>query len=409
MNKNIVIVDFKRTPFCEFIGSKKAGDGTKSGKLADFSAPQLAAMAARGVLKATGFPINEIDHIVLGLAEQNHNDDFYGGRYTALELGLIEVPALTVARICGSGAEAVVQAARMLMIGEADFILAAGAESLSHSPHVLRGLRQGVRLMQPPPLEDLFQSHLYDRFAGLMMGGTANKLGQRLSVTRQMCDEFALESIRRAHSAKLDHYFNNEIVPIEVTSSQEIVDYDDHLHWPTSLEELLALPPVPLFGDKKKGLVTAANASGMVDGAGAMLITTSELAASNGLQPIGRIVAWGIAAVHPDIMGFGPVPAVQQALKEANLQLSDLDVIELNEAFAAVAVADIMALDLRFPEKINPHGGAIALGHPLGGTGIRLIGTVLNHLRTQKKGSVGCATMCIGGGQGIAVIVEALN
>lgn len=410
---NIVILGYKRTPFCEFVGSSHDGSGGPSGKLASFSAPQLGAIAARGVLQETKILPEDIDHVIWGIAEQNNVDDFYGARYVALELGLIETPALTVARICGSGAEAIVQGARMLLIGEVNYVLVGGAESLSGSPHVIRGLRKGVRLMQPPPLEDLFKEHLFDRFANLMMGGTADKLGKEWGITREECDKYAFLSIQRAVEAQDAGFFQNEIVPVEVDGARgkvsTIVAHDDHIHREASLETLLSMRPVPFFGNPKTGLVTAGNASGMVDGAGAMILTTESRARTGGMKPIGRVISWGISAVHPDIMGFGPVPAVQEALEDAGLSLDDLDVLEVNEAFAPISVVCRKALD-DFPlEKYNPRGGAIALGHPLGATGVRLIGTILNHLHTIKKGSFGCASMCIGGGQGIAVIVEALD
>lgn len=409
--ENVLIFGYRRTPFCEFVGSAKDGTGGPAGKLASFSAPQLGAIAARGVFKDTGIPSQLINHIVWGIAEQNWNDDFYGARYVGLELGMIETPALTVARICGSGAEAIITGARMLMTGEADFVLAGGAESLSGSPHVLRGLRSGVKLMQPPPLEDLFQTHLFDRFANLMMGGTANKLGKELGVTREECDRFALASIERATRAQDSGFFKKEIVPIEFLDEKGIyrgiVDRDDHIHRGVSLENLLSLRPVALFGDPKNGLVTPGNASGMVDG-GAAVILGNNKTKNCGFAPIGRMVSWGISAVHPDIMGFGPVPAIKSALKKAALTIDDLEVLEVNEAFAAVAVADMKAMNIPH-EKYNPNGGAIALGHPLGATGTRLVGTVLNHLRTVNRKSFGCASMCIGGGQGIAIIVEALR
>lgn len=410
---NIVILGYKRTPFCEFVGSARDGMGNLAGKLASFSAPQLGAIAARGVLQETKILPEDIDHVIWGIAEQNHVDDFYGARYVALELGLIETPALTVARICGSGAEAIIQGARMLLIGEANYVLVGGAESLSNSPHVIRGLRKGVRLMQPPPLEDLFKEHLFDRFANLMMGGTADKLGKEWGITREECDEYAFLSIQRAMEAQDAGFFQKEIVEIEMQNSKgeppTIVSHDDHIHREASLEKLLSMRPVPLFGDPKKGLVTAGNASGMTDGAGAMILSTENRSKTDGIKPIGRIISWGISAVHPDNMGFGPVLATREALEDTCLSLNDLEILEVNEAFAPIAVVDRKALD-NFPyEKYNPNGGAIALGHPLGATGVRLIGTALNHLHTVKKGSFGCASMCIGGGQGIAVVVEALN
>ncbi|MDP3998318.1 MAG: thiolase family protein [bacterium] len=406
----VFIFGYKRTPFCEFIGSAKDGTGGRAGKLASLSAPRLGAIAAKGVFRDTGIPVELIGQIVFGIAEQNWNDDFYGARYIGLELGLVETPALTVARICGSGAEAIVTGARMIMLGETDFVLAGGAESLSGSPHVLRGLRDGVKLMQPPPLEDLFGSHLFDRFANLMMGGTANKLGEEFGLTREECDVYALASIERAAKAQDAGFFEKEIISVELLdkkgNSSAVVSRDDHIRRGTSLEELLSLRPVTIFGDPKKGLVTPGNASGMVDGAVALIIGNDN-AMARGFTPIGKLVSWGISAVRPEIMGFGPVPAIKLALKNAGLTLDDLETLELNEAFAPVAVADMKALG--FPhEKYNPNGGAIALGHPLGATGARLIGTVLNHLRTAKKKSFGCASMCIGGGQGIAVVVEAL-
>ncbi len=408
--QDIVFLSFRRTPFCEWVNSRSDGDGGQAGKLAAFSAPQLGAHAAKGALEASGVNPLMVDHIVFGQAEQNHNDDFYGARYVGLELGLQPVPALTVARICGSGAQAVVTATQMLMTEDADVILVGGMESLSGSPHVVRGMRTGaVPFMQPPSVEDLFATHLQDRFALTSMGGTANNLAAQFGISRQECDEFAGRSQHFASSARASGYFASEIspVPVKTRKGEEIVEHDDHIRTATTYEQLAKLVPIPIFRSMDTAVVTAGNASGMVDGAAAFVMTTAQRAQENHWKPIGRMVSWGYAGCSPTIMGFGPVPATQNALMRAHLRIDDLSVVELNEAFASVAIVGMRQLEVP-EEKFNPHGGAIALGHPLGATGARLIGTVLNHVHTENKGDLGAATMCIGGGQGIWVIVEAI-
>lgn len=408
--EDVVILGFRRTPFCEWVGSKADGEGGPAGKFAGFSAPQLGACAARAVLQATGIDQSRIGHIVFGLAEQNHVDDFYGARGIGLEMGMEDIPALTVARICGSGAQAVVTAAQMLMTGDAHIILAGGMESMSGSPHVIRGLRKGpVGLMQPPQVEDLFSAHLFDRFAATGMGGTANNLAAKHGVTREDCDAFACRSQGLASESRTAGYFASEICPVTVKtrSGSIVIEQDDHIRPGTTIDQLARLPGVKAFQSSGTEVITAGNASGMVDGAAAFVLTTAEYARALECPPIGRLVNWGYAGCDPSIMGFGPVPATRNALARANLTIDDLSVFELNEAFAPVAIVGMRELGVR-EDIFNPHGGAIALGHPLGATGARLIGTVLNHLRTEKKGSLGAATMCIGGGQGICVIVEAL-
>ncbi|MGO9211589.1 MAG: acetyl-CoA C-acetyltransferase [Terriglobales bacterium] len=394
---DIAIVNGARTPMARYCGV-----------LRDFTAMELGAIASREAIRRSGLDPKEFDHCVIGNAQQTSGDALYGARHVALRAGLpIETPALTVNRLCGSGMQAIVSAAQMIMLGEARSVLAGGMESMSQAPHVIRGLRWGVGLGEGK-LEDSLMVALLDSYCGLYMANTAELYGEQQGITREMQDEFALRSQHLAGEAQKACRLQEEITPVPLKNRRgeptgEMFEKDDHLRPETTMEGLAKLKPA--FG--KNGSVTAGNASGIVDGGAAVVVMSVEDAQKRGLKPLGRIVSWGIAGVDPKIMGRGPVPASRIALEKAGLKLDDIDLIEVNEAFAAqyLAVEKELGLDRG---KVNVNGGAIALGHPLGATGTRLVLTLLYELRRRKK-KYGLATACIGGGQGIAVIVESLQ
>jgi acetyl-CoA acetyltransferase family protein len=394
---DIAIVSGARTPF-----------GRYCGKLKDYSAMELAAVASKGAIEGAGIDPKEFDHAVFGNAQQTSGDALYGARHVGLRTGLpIETPALTVNRLCGSGMQAIVNAAQMIQLGEANVALAGGMESMSQAPFVIRG-RDGFSLSPGGKLEDSLMVALLDSYCGLYMANTAELYGEQQGITRQMQDEFALRSQKCADDAYRAGRVQEELVPVPLRNSKgeptgESLTEDDHRRPQTTMEGLAKLKPA--FG--KNGTVTAGNASGIVDGAAAVVVMSLDEATKRGLKPLGRIVSWGIAGVDPKLMGRGPVPATKIALQKAGLTLDYIDLIEVNEAFAAqyLGVERELGLDR---EKVNVNGGAIALGHPLGATGTRLVITLLHELRRRKK-KYGLGTACIGGGQGIAMIVESLN
>ncbi|MBI2149668.1 MAG: acetyl-CoA C-acetyltransferase [Acidobacteria bacterium] len=380
--KEIVVVAGKRTPMGEYCGP-----------LREHSALELGAIAAKAAIEQSRFEPREFDHAIFGNALQTSGDAVYGARHVALKAGLpVEVPALTVNRLCGSGIQSIISAAQMIELGEANVVLAGGMESMSQAPHVIRGARWGLRLGQGR-LEDSLMVALLDTYCGCNMAATAENLARKYGITREAQDEFALRSQQLAAAAWDAGRFRDEITPAGE------VERDDHMRPDTTLEGLAKLKTA----FSKDGFVTAGNASGIVDGAAAVVVTTAERAKT---QPLGRIVSWGIAGVPPEIMGIGPVPAVKIALEKAGLALSGIDLVEINEAFAAQYLSVEKALELD-REKVNVNGGAIALGHPLGATGTRITMTVLYELKRRKK-RYGLAAACIGGGQGIAIIVEAV-
>jgi acetyl-CoA acetyltransferase family protein len=382
--------------------------GRYCGKLKDFTAMELAAVASQEAIRRSGVEAKEFDHAVFGNAQQTSGDSLYGARHVALKAGLpIEVPALTVNRLCGSGLQAIVTGAQMIQLGEAGNVLAGGMESMSQAPHVIRGARTGFGLGEGK-LEDSLMVALLDTYCGLYMANTAELYAEQHGITREKMDEFSLRSQQLAAAAQQACRLQEEITPVPLKNrkgdpSGELFEKDDHLRPETTLEGLAKLKPA--FG--KDGSVTAGNASGIVDGGAAVVLTLLSQAEKRGLKPLGRIVSWGIAGVDPKIMGSGPVPASRLALKKAGLKLEDIDLIEVNEAFAGqyLAVEKELGLDRN---KVNVNGGAIALGHPLGATGARLVITLLYELR-RRKAKYGLATACIGGGQGIAMIVENLQ
>jgi acetyl-CoA acetyltransferase family protein len=382
--------------------------GRYCGKLRDFTAMDLGAIAAVEAMKRSDVEPGEIDHVVMGNAQQTSGDALYGARHVGLKAGIpIEVPALTVNRLCGSGMQSIVSAAQMIQLGESEVALAGGMESMSQAPHVVRGMRWGVGLGEGK-LEDSLMVALLDTQCGLYMANTAELYAEQQAVTREMQDEFALRSQKTADEAYKAGRLQEELTPVPLRNRKgeatgEMFTEDDHRRPETTMESLGKLKPA--FG--KNGSVTAGNASGIVDGGAAVVVMPLADAEKRNLKPMARIVSWGIAGVDPKIMGSGPVPATNIALKKAGLKLDDIDLIEVNEAFAAqyLAVEKELGLDRN---KVNVNGGAIALGHPLGATGTRLIITLMHELR-RRKARYGLSTACIGGGQGIAVIIENLQ
>ncbi len=391
MNQEVVIAGGARTPMLEYAGAFK-----------ELSALELGAVAARAALERSGARPEWVDHVVMGNALQTSGDALYGARHVGLKAGVpIETPALTVNRLCGSGIQSVVSAAQMIRLGEARLAIAGGMENMTQAPHVIRGARSGFSLGQGK-LEDSLMVALLDTHCGLYMAQTSDNLARRAAISREAMDGYALRSQQAAAAALARGVFKEEIVAVEVVQGKQTarIESDDHLRPDTTLEGLASLRPA--FG--KDGLVTAGNASGIVDGAAALVVTSRDEAKARGLKPLAKVVAWGIAGVPPELMGIGPVPASQKALAAAGLSLEDIDLIEVNEAFAGQYLAVEKELGLE-RERVNVNGGAIALGHPLAATGTRLLLTLALELR-RRRGRYGLATACIGGGQGIAMIIK---
>lgn len=391
MSRDVFILGGKRTPMGEYVGALK-----------DVSAIDLGAVASRGALNASGVRPEEIDHTIIGNALQTSGDAIYGARHVALKAGVpFDRPALTVNRLCGSGIQSIISGAQMIQLGEARSCLVGGMESMSQAPHVIRGARSGFALGQGK-LEDSLMVALLDTYCNTPMAGTAENLARKFVISREEQDAYALRSQQEAKRALDAGYLAAEIVPVEVQTRKgtTLVAHDDHLRPETTLEGLAKLKPA--FA--KDGFVTAGNASGIVDGAAALVIADEAFVKERDLSPSGRIVSWAYVGVEPEIMGIGPVPATRIALEKAGLKLHEIDLVEVNEAFAAqyLAVEKELGLDR---SRTNVNGGAIALGHPLAATGTRLVLTLLNELH-RRKGRYGLATACIGGGQGIAMIVE---
>ncbi|MFN2571527.1 MAG: acetyl-CoA C-acetyltransferase [Gemmatimonadales bacterium] len=387
-----------------FLSGVRTGFGAFGGSLKDLSAIDLGAAASRYAIQRAGVPVADIGHVVFGNALQTSADAIYLARHVGLKAGLpIETPAVTVNRLCGSGFEAITQGAQLILLGETEAVLAGGSESMSQAPHVVRGARWGLRL-GPAPLEDLLWESLKDPQCGLSMAETAESLAEKYKLTRQEVDEVAMGSQQRAKQAWDACAFQDEVVPVTIKVKGKEVDFraDEHMRPNTTLEILSALKPY----FKKDGLVTAGNASGIADGGAATVIASEEYARAHGLKPLGRLVAWAVAGVEPKHMGIGPAPAARKALEKAKMKLEQMDLVEVNEAFAPqyLAVERELGLDRA---RTNACGGAIAIGHPLAASGTRITIHLLHALRREKK-RFGLGSACIGGGQGAAVIVEAL-
>ena len=386
-----VILHGARTPMARYMG---AFDTT--------TAIELGAAASQEAIRRAGAEPADFDHVIFGNVMQTSADALYGARHVGLKAGLpIETPALTVNRLCGSGMESITQAAQRILLGEARVVLAGGMENMSQCPHVIRGARAGFRLGEGK-LEDSLMSGLFDTYCGFSMSETAENLAAEQGITRRASDEYALRSQQAAEAAFRAGHFKDEIVPVEVKKGKKTITVteDDHRRPETTIEVLESLQPA----FRKDGIVTAGNASGIVDGAAAVVVTHAKIAKERGWKPLGRIVGWATAGVPPQIMGIGPVPAIQKALALAGLKLEQMDLVEVNEAFAAQYLAVEKKLGLN-REKTNVNGGAIALGHPLAATGTRVVLSLLLELR-RRGARYGVASACIGGGQGIAVILE---
>jgi len=384
------------------VGGVRTPMGDYTGPLKDLSAIELGTIAARATLAKTQVDPAWIDHVVFGNVMQTSGDALYGARHVGLKAGVpIEVPALTVNRLCGSGIQSVISGAQMIQLGEAGLVLSGGMESMSQAPHVVRGLRTGLRLGNTR-LEDTLWEALLDTHCGCSMAITAENCAARYNISREAQDEYALRSQTLAARAWREGLYADEVVPVEIKGKKGLQSFaqDDHLRPDTTLEGLAKLPAV----FSKNGCVTAGNASGIVDGGAAIVLASGEAVRARGLTPMGRLVAWSTVGVDPTLMGMGPAPAIRALLAKTDLALGDIDLFEINEAFAAqyLAVEQELGLDR---EKVNVNGGAIALGHPLGMTGTRLLITLLLELRRRGL-KRGIAAACIGGGQGIAALVE---
>ena len=388
---DIFILGGARTPMAEY-----------NGKLKDISAIDLGAIAARAAMDRTHVSPKDVDHVVFGNVLQTSADAVYGARHVGLKAGLpVEVPALTVNRLCGSGIQAAINGGQMIRLGEAEIVLTGGMENMSQAPHVIRGLRNGLRLGQGQ-LEDTLWSALLDTHCGCTMAGTAENCAAKYGVTREEQDRYAIRSQQLADTAWKEGRFREEVVPVEIKSRKgvELFAQDDHMRPDSTMEGLAKLPPA----FSKNGCVTAGNASGIVDGGAALLLASDKAVKEHGFRPLARLTHWAYVGVEPTLMGMGPAPATRAVLQKAKLTLDDVDLIEVNEAFAAqyLSVEKELGLDR---DKVNVNGGAIALGHPLGMTGTRLLLTLTLELRRRGL-TRGLATACIGGGQGIAALVE---
>lgn len=395
--QEIVIVGGARTPFGKFGGS-----------LRDVTATELGVAAAKGALEASGVPAERVDHVIFGNVIQSSRDAAYLARHVGLWAGVPEsAPGLTLNRLCGSGFEAIVDAARMIACGEADVVLAGGAENMSQAPLVARNARWGIGLGEGLNLEDSLWQGLTDSYNGLPMAITAENLAQRYEVTREDQDFMALQSQQRAAAAWQEGRLAEEVIAVQGKDGRGkpvSVTVDEHVRADTTMEVLGRLPArfIP-----KNGTVTAGNASGIVDGAAAVLVASASAARDLGVTPWARLVSWGIAGVNPDIMGIGPAPATRIALQRAGLTMDDIGLFEINEAFAAQCLACVKDLNLD-PQILNVNGGAISIGHPLGATGTRLALTLIKEMQ-RRNVRYGSASMCIGGGMGSAGIFELLN
>jgi acetyl-CoA acetyltransferase family protein len=402
--REILIVGGARTPMAEWIGGKR-GDGKPGGALASVSAIDPGALAAKAALERSGVPADAVGHVIMGNAMQTSGDAIYGARHVGLKAGVPKhVPALTVNRLCGSGIQSIISGAQLLALDEATIVLAGGMENMSQAPHVLRGARGGFRLGQEPKLEDSLWVALMDSNCGFMMAQTSDNLAKRYGISREAQDDYAMRSHTAGTAATQSGRFAEEIVPVPLPQRRGdpvLVSADDHFVPDPSREALGRLPAH--FGPEST--VTAGNASGVVDGAAAVVLATAQEAKARGLSALGTILSWGYVGVEPSEMGIGPAPAIRAALGKIGVAVETVDLFEINEAFAGqyLAVEKELQLDR---EKVNVNGGAIALGHPLGATGTRLVYSLLVELR-KRGGGLGVASACIGGGQGIAIVVQA--
>ncbi len=404
--EEVVIVGGARTPFCEWHSGKR-GDGQPGGLLKDYSALKLGEIAIQGALEKTNTSPAQVDHVVMGYALQTCDQAIFGARHAGLGAGIPqEVPMLTLSRICGSGVQSIVTGAQMIMLGEASTVVAGGMENMSQAPHVLRGMRDTYKLGRPPRegtvleknMEDYLFTNLLDGMCGSFMAQTSDEICKRKGVTREETDEFAALSHTRTAKSIDNDVWEQEIVMVGDVGHKD----EDHVVRGSTKATLAELRTA--FGPDS--LVTAGNASGVVDGAAAIVIKSAAQAAADGDKPLAKIISWGIVGLEPAIMAYGPVPSSRKALEKAGLTIEDIDRWEINEAFAGQAVACVKDLGLDI-EKVNVNGGAVGLGHPLAATGTRLVLTLAHELK-RSGGRYGVATACIGGGQGIAMVIESV-
>ncbi len=404
--EDVVIVAGARTPFCEWQGGKR-GDGKPGGLLKEVSALKLGEIAIKGALDKSNTEPETVDHVVMGYALQTCDQAIFGARHAGLGAGIPqEVPMLTLSRICGSGVQSIVTAAQMIMLEEAQVVVAGGMENLSQAPHVLRGMRDTYKLARPPKegtvlekdMEDYLFTNLLDGFCGSFMAQTSDEICKRKGVTREETDEFAALSHNRTSKSVKNGIWQSEIVEVNGIGFED----EDHVVPGCTKESLSELRTA--FGPDS--LVTAGNASGVVDGAAAVVVKSASRAHKDGDKPLAKIISWGIVGLEPAIMAYGPVPSSKLALQKAGLSIEDIDRWEINEAFAGQAVACIKDLGLDV-EKVNVNGGAVGLGHPLAATGTRLVLTLAHELK-RSGSKYGVATACIGGGQGIAMVIESI-
>jgi acetyl-CoA C-acetyltransferase len=384
------------------MSANRSAIGGFGGALKTFCPVDLGTLVAKEAIVRSGYVSKEIEHAVFGNVIHTEPRDMYVSRVIALQAGLSkDSAALTVNRLCGSGLQAIISAIQLLALGDASIVMAGGVEVMSNGAHIVEGFRWGAR-MGDGKVHDMMLGALHDPFGHGHMGITAENISSRYQISRNMQDEFAFTSQKRASKALEDGTFKEQILPIEIKTRKgiDVFENDEHLKPNTTMESLSGLRTA----FKKDGVVTAGNASGINDGASALILANEEKAKKG--NPLARIISYGFGGVDPDEMGMGPVPATKMALNKAGLEVSDLDLVESNEAFAAQACAVNKQLGLD-PEKVNVNGGAIALGHPVGATGAIIMTKLIYELR-KRNGRYGLATMCIGGGQGIAVIIEAL-
>lgn len=384
------------------VGAARTAIGTFGGSLSSFRPAELGTIVIKEALKRAGVAPADVQNVVIGTVVPTQPKDAYVSRVAAVDAGIpVDAPAMNVNRLCGSGLQAIVSAAQAMALGEHDIAVAGGAECMSNAPHMVLAARNGQKMGNIEMVDGMLGA-LHDPFENIHMGVTAENVAERCGIGREEQDAVAVESHRRAAAAIAAGYFKEQIVPVEVKTRKGVIrfDTDEHVRADASAEGMAGLRPV----FKKDGTVTAGNASGINDGAGAVVLASGEAVAEKGLKPLARIIAWGHAGVEPSIMGLGPVKAVPVALKRAGLTLDQMDVIESNEAFAAQAcgVAKELGLD---PVKTNPNGSGISLGHPIGATGAIL--TIKAAYELQRTGGrYALITMCIGGGQGIAMVIE---
>ena len=390
--QDIYLIEGARTPV-----------GVLQGSLSDVSAIDLGVVAAKGALERSAVDPKLVDQVVMGNVIQSSKDAIYFARHVALKAGLpIDTPALTVNRLCGSGLQAIVSAAQMLLLGEGQIALAGGAENMTQAPHVLRGARVGYKLGQAPQLEDSLWEALVDSYIGCGMAITAENLAEKYELTREQVDAYALRSQQAARRAQQAGLLAEEIVPVHVKDRKgNAVDItQDEGIRDTSMEALAKLPA----RFRKGGVVTPGNASGINDAGACVVLATGDAVKEHHLKPVARLISWGVVGVPPEIMGIGPAPAIRQALKRADLNISDLDRVEVNEAFSPQYLAVEKELGLN-RDKTNVNGGAISIGHPLAASGARITLSLMYELRRNHL-KYGAASLCIGGGQGIAAIIE---